>query len=108
LGIILPPKLAHLQTVFSEAHFNYLLGNQTSVAVMCSVLVEGALKDRAPGKATSHGDKKTLNHRIDEVRENGLLDDERIKCLRAIVQIGSDAAQQRMGTHDFQSTRMKT
>jgi hypothetical protein len=92
LGITLPTRLRHLQFVFSEAHFNYILGNRSAVAMMCGVLVESALKDCAPGKWTIDGDWKTIDHRINETGDKGLLDGERLKAVRAIMHIRNQAA----------------
>ncbi len=57
LSMVLPARMGNLQTMFSEAHFNYLLGNRTAVAIMCRALLEEALKDKAPGNFTIVGDR---------------------------------------------------
>jgi hypothetical protein len=92
LSIMLPGRLRNLQVMFSEAHFNYLLGNRTAVMIMCRALLEEALKDKVPGNVTIDGDKKTLNDRLEEAKLRGLLDDERIECARDIVKMGNLAA----------------
>jgi hypothetical protein len=92
LSIILPGRLTNLQTMFSEAHFNYLLGNRTAVTIICRALLEEALRDKVPGNVTIDGDKKTLNDRLEEAKLKGLLDDERIHCAREVVKMGNLAA----------------
>ena len=92
LSIVLPERLRNLQTMFSEAHFNYLLGNRTAVTIMCRAMLEEALKDKAPGNVTIDGDKKTLDDRLEEAKSSGLLDDERTQCARDIVRMGNLAA----------------
>ena len=94
LSIALPRRLSSLQTMFSEAHFNYLLGNRTAVAIMCRALLEEALKDKVPGNVTVDGDKKTMDDRLEEAKLGGLLDDERTECARNIVKMGN------LATHD--------
>jgi Domain of unknown function (DUF4145) len=92
LSLVLPERLQHLQTMFSEAHFNYLLGNRTAVTIMCRALLEEALKDKGPGNVTIDGDRKTLDDRLEEAKINGWLDDERIACARDVVKAGNLAA----------------
>ena len=92
LSIVLPGRLRNLQTMFSEAHFNYLLGNRTAVTIMCRALLEEALKDKVPGNVTIDGDRKTLDDRLEEAKLRGLLDGERIQCARDIVKMGNLAA----------------
>src|SRR5262249_42897097 len=92
LGMTLPSRLGHLQSVFSETHFSYILGNRSAVAMMCGVLIESALKDRAPGDWTNDGDRKTIEDRINEAGDKGLLDDERMKCARTIMRLRNEAA----------------
>lgn len=89
LSIVLPERLRQLQTMFSEAHFNYLLGNRTAVSIMCRALLEEALKDKVPGNVTIDGDKKTLDDRLEEAKAKGWLDDERIACAREVVRAGN-------------------
>ena len=92
LSIALPTHLKNLQTMFSEAHFNYLLGNRTAVTIICRALLEEALKDKVPGNLTIDGYKKTLDDRLEEAKLRGLLDDERTECARAIIKMGNLAA----------------
>jgi hypothetical protein len=89
LSIVLPARLRNLQTIFSEAHFNYLLGNRTAVTIMCRALLEEALKDKAPGNVTVDGYTKTLDDRLEEAKLGGLLDDERIECARDVIRMGN-------------------
>jgi hypothetical protein len=92
LSIVLPERIQHLQTMFSEAHFNYVLGNRTAVTIMCRALLEAALKDKAPGNITVDGERKTLDDRLEEAKENGWLDPERTACAREVVKVGNLAA----------------
>jgi hypothetical protein len=92
LSIVLPERVKHLQTMFSEAHFNYLLGNHTAVTIMCRALLEEALKDRVSGSVTIDGDKKTLNDRLEEAKTNGWLDKERMASAREVIKAGNLAA----------------
>lgn len=85
VSIVLPERLKHLQTMFSEAHFNYLLGNRTAVTIMCRAVLEEALKDKVPGNVTIDGERKTLDGRLDEAKASGWLDDERTACAREVV-----------------------
>jgi uncharacterized protein DUF4145 len=100
LSVVLPKRLTHLQTMFSEAHFNYLLGNRTAVAIMCRALLEESLKDKAPGRLTIDGDTKTLNDRLEEAKITGWLDDARTACAREIVRMGN------LAVHD--NTKLST
>jgi hypothetical protein len=92
LSLVLPKRLQHLQTMFSEAHFNYLLGNRTAVTILCRALLEEALRDKAPGNVTIDGDKKTLENRLEEANNNGWLDDERTASAREVIRVGNLAA----------------
>jgi len=86
LSIILPESLRHLQVMFSEAHFNYLLGNLGAVAIMCRALIEAALRDRVSGNFV------TLHDRITEAQNRNILDHERTQCARDIATLGNQAA----------------
>jgi hypothetical protein len=92
LSIALPARLQHLQMMFSEAHFNYLIGNRTAVAIICRALLEESLKDKAPGSVTIDGDRKTLDDRLEEATLKGWLDNERTSCARDVVKAGNLAA----------------
>ncbi len=96
LSIKLPQNLGHLQTVFSQAHMNYFLGNWSAVAVMCRVLIESALIDVVPTQATSSGEalpkRVKLEKRIRAANEKGLLNDYDRDCADEITKLGGDGA----------------
>ena len=84
LSVKLPKELEHLEPVFSEAHFNYILGNRAAVMAMCGALIESAAKHFAPDELFIargiKGEDITFRRRIGEMQEKGLLEPDRKQC----------------------------